>query len=76
MPEFAIPYRGEDDLIVEAIDAARETLTGDELRVTEQIVWDALDRGVTKVGDLLAEFESAGATGRRRLRTPIPGCCL
>jgi hypothetical protein len=49
------------------ISWARETLDGDELRVTERLVRQALERCVTRVGDLLEELEQVGPTGRRRL---------
>jgi hypothetical protein len=66
--EFRIAYQDEDDQILEAIHAARKTLDGDELRVTEQLVRQALEqRCVTRVGDLLKELEQVGPTGRRQL---------
>jgi hypothetical protein len=49
------------------VDAAQKVLEGDELRVVEQIVSDALLRGTSKVGDLLSELEKAGPEGRRRI---------
>ena len=67
MSEIRIPYQDEGDQILDAIDAARKTLDGDELRVTEQVVYDALSRGTTRVGGLLTELESAGSDGRRQL---------
>jgi hypothetical protein len=68
MTELRIAYQDEGDQILDAIDAARATLDGDELRVTEQLIRQALEqRSVTRVGDLLEELEQVGQTGRRRL---------
>ena len=47
MAEITIPFRSEDDLAIEVVDAARETLDGDELRVMEQLAYDAMSRGTT-----------------------------
>jgi hypothetical protein len=66
--EIRVAYQDEGDQILDAIDAARKTLDGDELRVAEQIVWHALEqRGVTRVGDLLEELETASPAVRRQI---------
>lgn len=67
MTELRIPYQSADDPTASVVDAARKVLSGEELAVTEQIAYDALERGTTKIGDLLDELESAGADGRRRI---------
>ncbi len=54
-------------MTIEVVDAAREVLEGDDLRVVEQVAYDAMVRGKTKVGDLLGELEAAGPDGRRRI---------
>jgi hypothetical protein len=71
MTELRVPYRSEDDDVTSIADAARETLTGEERRVTEQLAFDALARGTTKVGDLFEELESAG---RQLLDRAREGC--
>ncbi len=65
--EIAVPYRGEDDWTLDVIPAAREVLEGDDLKVVEQVAYDAMVRGKTKIGDLLNELEAAGPDGRRRI---------
>jgi hypothetical protein len=68
--EVRIPLQhplDSDDPILEVVSWARKTQAGDELRVTERIVRNALDRGVTRVGELVAELESAGSDGCRRI---------
>ncbi len=67
MSEIRIPYRSPDALVADVIDCAREVLDGDELRVTEQVAFDALERGVRTVGGLLSELESAGTAGRHQI---------
>jgi hypothetical protein len=56
--EIRIPFRGEDDLIVDVVDAARETMDGEELQVTEAVAFDAMARGTTTARVLLEELES------------------
>jgi hypothetical protein len=65
--EFHIPRRDDDDSIVEAIDAANETLSGDELAVTEKILWSAFKQGTVRVGDVLEHIEQASPEERRRI---------
>jgi hypothetical protein len=69
--EVRIPFQhplSPDDPILEVVSWARKTQAGNELLVTEQIVRNALGRrGVTRVGELVAELESAGSGGRRRI---------
>jgi hypothetical protein len=62
-----IPHRDRGGPIGEVVECARETLDGDDRRVTEQIVWGALNRGKLRVGDLLDELEHAGPAGRREV---------
>ena len=64
---FELPYRDEADMTIEVVDVAREVLEDDELRVVEQLAYDAMVRGVTTVGELLSEMEAAGPGGRRQI---------
>jgi hypothetical protein len=64
---FDLPYRDPDNSVVSIADAASEILDGENARVAQQVAFDALGRGVTRVGDLLDELEAAGPDGRRAL---------
>jgi len=65
--ELSIPFRDEDELVVNVVAAARETLEGDELRLVEALVHKALSRGTTGAGEFFDELEQAGPDGRPQL---------
>jgi HK97 family phage prohead protease len=63
-----IPHYGDrDDLVLEAISAAKQTMNENEARIVEVIATDALERGTTSIGELLDELEQLGVAGQRQL---------
>jgi hypothetical protein len=63
-----IPFRDRDDLVLDAISAARAAALPDsEQRVVEVLARDALQNGILTVGELLDEIGTRDASGRRRL---------
>jgi hypothetical protein len=66
--EIQIPHRHRDDRVLDVVDCARELgMDGEDLAVTEAIAFDALERGLLRVGDLLDHVENLGPDDRRRL---------
>ena len=65
--EIRVPHRSRTDSIASVADCASETMEGEERAVAQRLVFDALARGVTEVGELLDELEAAGPAGRRQL---------
>ena len=53
------------------VDAARETLDGDELRVMEQMALRRDEQGHNRVAGLLAELEGAGARKTGSIHNPV-----
>lgn len=55
-------------MIVDVVDCARESgMTDMETEIVSSIVFDALGRGVTRVGGLLDELDQLGPAGRREV---------
>ena len=65
--QITIPFRDREDLVLDAITAARGSqLREDEVQVVDVLARDALERGVTTVGELLDELGQLDRSETRR----------
>ena len=64
--EINIPFRDREDLVLEAIRAARDSdLPEQEVQVVDVLARDALERGIPTVGGLLDELDGLDRDGQR-----------
>jgi hypothetical protein len=67
MWQITVPHRNPDDTLSEVADAARQTLDGDDLEVTRELIVQAAASGHRTAGSLIDALGAAEPAQRRAL---------